>query len=105
MGIATWVARSPLKVRCWPGWSSSLGEKGSDSVAAGVTLESGCASDAVAGTVAARAAVEPATRNSRRDGFLSDIDKGGNGCGKVNTGRRNDAVHRRFKDNSVWDLG
>jgi len=31
------------------------------------------------------AAVELATRNSRRDGFFSDINKGGYGCGKVNT--------------------
>ena len=45
------------------------------------------ASDAVAGTVAARAAVEVATRNSRRDGFFSDINKGGYGCEKVNTSR------------------
>ena len=36
-------------------------------------LEPEFGSAAFAGTVAARAAVEPATRNSRRDGFFSDI--------------------------------
>src|SRR5690242_16212388 len=85
IGIATWVARSPLNVRCWPAWSNSLVGKGSDSCSAGATLEAGEASDGLVDTVAARAAVEPATRNSRRDGFFSDINKSGDGCGKVNT--------------------
>ena len=66
--------------------------------------EPGCASDALAGTVAANAAVEPATRNSRRVGFLSDINNVGYGCGKVNTTPTITAVLRRFKDNSELDL-
>ena len=87
MGIATWVARSPLNVRCWPVGSSSLVGNGSDSLfSRRLAGSAGRASDAFAGTVAARAAVEPATRNSRRDGFFSDINNGGYGCGKVNTG-------------------
>jgi hypothetical protein len=77
---------------------------GSDSAGADVTPESRRASDALAGTVAARAAVEPATRNSRRDGFFSDINKDGYGCGKVNTEQMNRAVPRRFNDNSELDL-
>jgi hypothetical protein len=48
-------------------------------------VEAGFESDAFAGTVAANAAVELATRNSRRVGLLSDINNGGYGCGKGNT--------------------
>lgn len=77
MGMATWVALSPLKVRCGPGWSRSAAEKGSDSRSgpegAGVAFAGEAASDVSAGTAAARAAVEPATINSRRVGFFKDI--------------------------------
>jgi len=73
MGIATCVAPSPLKLRCGPSFNRSAEEKG-DRLLSGATIlgsEPDCASApaGMAGTAAASAAVEPATRNSRRLGF------------------------------------
>ena len=74
MGIATWVALSPLKVRCGPACVSSEEEKGTASWRGELGASgAGRAAGGAAGAAAASAAVDEARRNSRRVGFLSDM--------------------------------
>ncbi len=69
MGIATWVALSPLKVRWGPLSKSSAGENGAASFS-GVAASAGTVSAGVA--AAAIAAEEVAFRKSRRVGFFDE---------------------------------
>ena len=71
-GIATWVALSPLKVRCAVFSKRSFDAYEADSRAgtAGAAEASASACTLTADVAAARAAEDPATKNSLRVDFL-----------------------------------
>src|SRR3954454_8937311 len=84
MGMAIWVACSPLKVRCGPLTKSSAGENAADSVFA---VAAGAFSAGVA--AAAMAAEEVAFKKSRREGFFEEDMRGSDA-------RYTPEYHRRF---------